>query len=50
LGQVFFLIFSFQKPLICGVIVCFSVHVSHPQYSIHWSSIKHLSEGTRNAP
>jgi hypothetical protein len=24
--------------------------VAHPQYSIDWSSIEHLSEGTRNAP
>jgi hypothetical protein len=23
---------------------------NHPQYSIDWSSIQHLSEGTRNAP
>jgi hypothetical protein len=30
----------------CGAIT----QHAHPQYSIDWSSIQHLSEGTRNAP
>jgi hypothetical protein len=48
---------SFDRILWLGVLSSGVVHAprhyiqhAHPQYPIEWSSIEHLSEGTRNAP